>query len=499
MAELLLQKLYLESPVGVALSSPFDKLVRTCLLKKQDLNPLIEMAERFNGDCDEKRPWEYLEKQRELLGISLLAESCNFSTDTQELLSGVIKKFSLAYPYWREFQLGFAYDALNRHLAGIRPIPFHPVQTESGAAYFETGNRWSWAEIPHAIFHSELGLLWLLFGKLTQKKEWITAALKLARWHLNTLDYHFVPFQGLFAKEEGFSLLNLLTMNYLLFHFLALENNDPKFEYVSQTQMALLKEALKRNNKIPSYAVVLEFWLSKVLSRVSSEKTELSPIIFDQDLSLVGYRSPKQNVIFTMMGGKTGLGCIRSNDIEIASYGPQHLPLGDCMGFGIESGPLSKRKKALIEVNGQEFCIKDTAKLASQNIFFSSAQFGNGAHPKAWIEAKQQFKQNEISIDARFLSLEKLPPLAFTFFVKAKKCVVEDVKTLIPRSLNRYQDVTRKLLFEGTDSSIEISYSSKGEMQVIPLAGGDNYWGADFLVAYLLNPEFSSYSWKIKI
>jgi hypothetical protein len=34
-------------------------------------------------------------------------------------------------------------------------------------------------------------------------------------------------------------------------------------------------------------------------------------------------------------------------------------------------------------------------------------------------------------------------------------------------------------------------------MQVIPLAGGDNFWGADFLVAYHLSQDQRNYQWHL--
>jgi len=34
-------------------------------------------------------------------------------------------------------------------------------------------------------------------------------------------------------------------------------------------------------------------------------------------------------------------------------------------------------------------------------------------------------------------------------------------------------------------------------MQVIPLSGGENFWGVDFLAAYVCSDEQRHYSWQL--
>jgi len=88
--------------------------------------------------------------------------------------------------------------------------------------------------------------------------------------------------------------------------------------------------------------------------------------------------------------------------------------------------------------------------------------------------------------------------VAFTFFVKADNCLVGGVQSVKPRSFSRYQGRVASIQMQGKLSSLSLEAHHKhGEMQVIPLGGGDNFWGADFLVAYILNPAESRYQWHI--
>ncbi len=64
--------------------------------------------------------------------------------------------------------------------------------------------------------------------------------------------------------------------------------------------------------------------------------------------------------------------------------------------------------------------------------------------------------------------------------------------------LDRYEGDPQTLTFEGRHTTLVLrSLFFKGTMQVIPLGGGNNFWGADFLVAYLLRPDQSHYQWHI--
>ena len=89
--------------------------------------------------------------------------------------------------------------------------------------------------------------------------------------------------------------------------------------------------------------------------------------------------------------------------------------------------------------------------------------------------------------------------VAFSFFVKALRCrVASQQEFLYPRTLERYEGEVQTVAFEGQDHVLELrSLSCKGTMQVIPLAGGNNFWGADFLVAYLLSAEQRQYQWHV--
>ena len=96
----------------------------------------------------------------------------------------------------------------------------------------------------------------------------------------------------------------------------------------------------KKENRIEPLWALIEKWLERFKS-VPAAPIELTEHICDPSTALVGYRSPAQHVICSLHGEHTGLGVLRYGAIDIVSYGPQYLPLGECQGFGIEGNALS--------------------------------------------------------------------------------------------------------------------------------------------------------------
>jgi len=89
--------------------------------------------------------------------------------------------------------------------------------------------------------------------------------------------------------------------------------------------------------------------------------------------------------------------------------------------------------------------------------------------------------------------------VAFSFFVKARQCQVNQNFILLPGKLERYEGDIVPIRFHGLQGALELrALTHKGQMQVIPLGGGDNFWGSNFLVAYTLDPAHRDYHWSIE-
>ncbi len=240
----------------------------------------------------------------------------------------------------------------------------------------------------------------------------------------------------------------------------------------------------------------MERWLEQY-KIYSSAALSLPENIYDPSTALVGYRSTSQHVICTLHGGHTGLGMLRVEDIEIVNYGPQYLPLSDCQGFGIEGNALSDQgiRRSMIEGRRQTFVLKGCTRLIDQP---SSSPFDIGQFRGIWLEVVQEFKRPHFYLKTTFLGLDGWESVAFSFFVKARCCRTQSQQMLYPRTLERYEGEVQTLIFEGHQAALELrSLFTQGTLKVIPLGGGNNFWGADFLVAYLLHSDQRQYQWHI--
>lgn len=464
-----------------------------------DLSLLEEIKEI--SAINPSSPLILAEKWQQLLLFNILFEGIELHPEDKQLLQEGAAQLSLL-PTWDEFQLLSALKNLNRRLAGLSITPANIFQLESGAVPLEHGGHWQWAEVPHPLFHAELGVFWCLLGKILNDNNYLEAAAKLANWHLNTLSHDFHPFDALFIQEKDASLPALLMWNYLLFHSTALLANQPHLETPAHKQLEYLKETLQRSKwAIPEIGPVLENWLEKSVVAITPPKLCLSSYIFDPHTNLVGCRSPNVDVICSLYGGRTGMGSIKSHDVQVVNYGPQGLPLGDCLSFGIEGGSFSQKSfPPSISPEDGSFQLKRRARLASTpGNNDSNGQFRSGAHSEMWVAAQQNFLNEKLTIETSFCGYKPCDTLAFTFFVRAKSCKLWNDKVLTPRTFDRYAGPAGLVTLQGTKTNLLLeALQPTGNMQIIPLAGGDNFWGADFLVAFELLSTSRDYSWTIK-
>ena len=451
---------------------------------------------------EDNSPLEHLQKWRNVLALNLLIDLTGSQAFYQTMAVDLVKKLSQKI-FWLEFQPLNALIGLNCYLTGLPRRPISTKQLASGAATLECGDHYPWADIPVPIFHAELGVLWAVLGKMTGDHELVLAAIQLADWQLNTLDHNYDPFLGLFTQEGDSSPVELLGYNYLLFHMVAAISDRPEMEYVAEKQLEFLRACSEASSgTITPLMVLLDRWMDKMFPPVKSNYEPQKSAIYDPHTALVGHRSTTNDLVCTLFGGHTGLGCYRLKDVEIMSYGPQSLPLGDCSGFGIERG-VSRMSKGVSDIvmnsNEKGFSISGRAKLASQvSKKESFALFRNGKSSNVWMESKQHFDGTVLHINASFLGLRSSDQIAFVFFIKAQSCLLNDQRQINPRSLDRYEGILQQVTFQSEQSAIKIKANyPNGQMQLIPLSGQDSFWGSDFLLAYLIDTKELHYGWEI--
>lgn len=481
--------------------TPLDRFIGIILDCSSPETDLVEQLVLLPDLQKRSSPWHLIERWQETLVLMIFLRERGLLSLYKTLLLERVRLLN-GYFLWQEFQLISTYRALCALLLDCqRTVP--PVyQMESGACPLESGDHWSWGGVPHTCFHAELGILWCFYGKLNQDTHYFKFAERLAEWQLNTLDYSYRPFVGLFSQEGDVSETGLLIKNYLLFSAVARVTGREDFAFAAEKQRELLTQLIVEYRiNIPHIALAIEYSLD-LLGEEAVPKSSFPTTTFtDGQLVLAVSRSKEMNAIATLTGGGSGMGSFHQGDVRIVNYGPQHLPLGDCRGFGIES---HQERLSHSHVNATmsdgSFHLEGMARIAAHpKEGESNASFRNGNHSGVWIDAKQMLSGGQLSLEMEFHSLQDLSTLAFAFFVKAQSCIVDTRQIIRPRSFERYQGQVRPIRFRGKQSSIEINaMQSQGALQVIPLGGGDNFWGADFLIAYLFDPTEKRYAWTIK-
>lgn len=387
---------------------------------------------------------------------------------------------------WPEHQLLTMHETLAALLLGKSIKDYSLFQLPNGACPLEVDGYTQIGQIPHPLFHAELGTLLCLYSDLTEEPRYAEAALKLAEWQRNTLDHNYHPFVGLLSKEGEASESELLVGDFLLFNAVARTSQYSEMAFLAEKQCELLDRlANSESIDIPSLSIVLEhYFAGKKLPDVSGEY--YLPSVFQDELfALAGSRSAESSAAATLYGGKSGMGCYHYKDIKVINFGPQNTPLGDCRGFGLEGGiPAFSEFKTELSTATGEFVLDGTARLCPQNPQASSENSSHGG----WMEIRQEFKNGLFSIETSSQDLFDKKEILFSFFVKCKNCVVDGDRIVRPRSLNRYVGKAASVQFQSGESSLFLQVKQPhDEMHVIPLGGGSNFWGADFLVAYVLN------------
>lgn len=483
-----LQSLYLKQIEDS--SSYFEKTIKNFF--QSQLVPQTDILE----ECEWQEPClseeRAIENWRHLLALNLLYDLASLS---QSEIATKIRIFE-RHPWNQSSQYLRALVALNHALAKM-PIPeVGPHLLESGAALIDLQEYCPWLSLPYIPYHYEFGIFLCLLALMTKRQDLQEIVLKLAHWQLNTLDVTGKPLLGLFVREQEGKALHHLCLSYLLFRSAATLRENTPFAEIAEVAMNSIQKYMEHDeDKIHPLWPLIEKWLEQY-QIVSNASLSLSEQVYDPSTALVGYRSASQHVVCTLHGGRTGLGVVRFGDIEIVNYGPQYLPLEECQGFGIEGNALSDHgmRRSILECRRHYFSMKGCARLVDQP---SSTPFATGNFRGIWLEVAQEFKKPHLYLKTSFLGLDGWESVAFSFFVKAAKSKIQS-QCLLPCTLDRYVGEAQTVIFENQQSVLELNpLICKGSMQVIPLAGGNNFWGADFLVAYFLSPDLRHYQWHM--
>ena len=354
---------------------------------------------------------------------------------------------------WDSFQLGSAYLALNAFSHGFSPPKVEPMQMANGAALTD----WE-GHLPEGLFPeigrvSELGLLWAILGQLYDRVDLKMAARKVAHWQKNLLDHRGFPFAGIWTRGD-FSLPHLLGCNTLLFGL------DPSLAKFQQLQNDYAK-----GWDLPSYLLQLaQFELGK-------EASPLAPLTEEITVGMLRLESHNWSTIFALTGFNSGMGALHKNEVALVNFGPQVGPLDDLDRFGISRPSASSLKDISWEKGLHGGHLQGWTKIHGNN---------------RWIELKAAIAGPQITLSLR--QQEPADKLKFVFYIRAHKAQVGAVE-VHRGSLDRYVGRAMPVKFWGEKENLCIEPCQEGQMEVIPLSGGDFFWNSDFLLAFAVDSK----------
>jgi len=218
----------------------------------------------------------------------------------------------------------------------------------------------------------------------------------------------------------------------------------------------------------------LESAVFKFLTRVP--KRAVLDEVVDHEIGMVRLIEGESTFLSIASGCKSGMGAYLFRDIGIINYGPQLLPIGDCASFGLAGRPRS--------FNFEQRQIRYQTRLAAPHPRNTGFPIQDSGYSGLWIEVEQSLEETT----CRFQGSRSLESVRFSFFLKAPCLRVSGSHKLMPKSLDRYLGPPAPVLLEG--GLLLKAISGASQMEVIPLAGDESFWGANFLVVFTISSPF---------
>lgn len=329
----------------------------------------------------------------------------------------------------KESPLLYEHELITALYALTGKIKLEFTQCENGAVPLFKRGYFPWGPLPYPQEHAEFGLCLAHLGK----KE---AATKLAAWQLKTIDH----------------------------------NQEPIFSFFSQEGKSFA--ALKAAN-------------SELFSKFPHEM--LSGFFYDEIFSFCGYKSLDTTILSFGTGCKSGMGFFLHEDAGIVNFGPQKLPLTECASFGLAGRP----KKLHCEESDNEIRLSYLTAVSAphqRKYILQDSGFSG-----VWLQADHIITPRSLFVRTTYESLFPLDQYVISFYGKGEKCVVEGRHILRPKTFDHYEGPATSIEFRGKKGKVILETEGCLTMKIIPLAGGDCFWGADFLVSYTFDSKSQNF------
>ena len=469
------------------------------------IQPLLDESLDLHVDT----PESYLCRLRKLVSLSFF-HTFQPRLDTKHLVQKIYKDL-YTQGFWQEFQIGQALYALGCHLIGLETPVLKPKQLSKGGGLVESGDHFPDGGVPNLRLNGELALIWIFLGWKLNREELIDQALRWVYASMALFDHEDRPFRGMWVKESEYHPLLFHSLYLLLFSVSSKIVIDPEIDRIADSLLGLLKGVDSSSFDVaPTFFILLSLGFKqleeeKPYSRMASHSYSKSEI--DRSLGYASFKQKGFSLACSFSGVNTGMGVFHKRDVGILSFGPHGAPLGDLDQYGIYrtcSFSLSKPFRDLEISKGSDhffaygwtrtFSSKPLGETA-QNTTLNPVSSSNLS--KQWIYLSLEVSRSKMVVTSRLLRREEKDPLFFAYFVVAERAHIGD-SSFASSTLNQYQGENREIVFEKKGERLFLTPQTEGQMDVIPLAGGSYFWGADFLVAFLFRESLKGSTWEIK-
>lgn len=394
------------------------------------------------------------------------------------------------------FQAELLYSKLTAHILNI---PFETeveiIQKEDGICPIYLHDHFKLLKMPRIEQQAEMGILMVILGKSIHQPKLIHQAHKIALWHTQNMDFEYVPFRGFLTNHSRSDFTNLILSQALLFQAVSSAIEDQEiafyakkhFSYLLQSQQHLLKEL--------SFDLLLLYNLIENFFEVSLTPVEkpLTEEIKSKNLPLVGLRKSEVSSIFSLVGNNTSMGSFRYHDLEIAALGPQINSLGDGNTFGAIGGQ-NLVQDYESNITPDSYFLKGCIGLPNLNSNLNFLQ--SWQHSLSWLQIDISYQKEVLSIGLQPLKVPK--DTYFVFYLISNQCLIKGEKKTLYHSLEQFHGNACSVSFLSKNNILNIDPSfDQSDMKIIPLQGQQSFWGANYLIAYHLNPKYSTFGWKI--
>ena len=304
----------------------------------------------------------------------------------------------------------------------------------------------------------------MILGVRLKDEALLYAGLKVAIWQSYLLDHLSFPHFSLWSPAASFQSKKLGAYHYLLFTLAFHITSDPGFHKLAKLQQIFGWDS----STLPAKLLTL------VPEKVAPPVPLFArPLAEEMTVGLLKFTTRDWSAACSLSGWNSGIFSFHKNRVSILNAGPQSGPLDSLEQFGIQRAchvTTSQFREITWDKSPYHFRLKGWTKLFAL---------------PTWMHLDFLYESQKITLSAH-LQEGKPSDVHMVFYIRSDQVIIGGKTVLRAGGLERYSGSSVPLEFQTGDETIFLEPQTNQPMQVIPLSGGDFFWGAHFLVVFSL-------------